>query len=61
MDSKIGISNTTSLLNQGLHSSCDDFKFQGKTIAFFRIEKDFTLSFVAKPLSLLPNTSTTKK
>ena len=63
MDSKLGTTNTTSLSNSGLHSSCDDFKFQGKKVAFFRIEKDFTLSFVANPISLVPkpNTNTIKK
>jgi hypothetical protein len=58
MDSKLGTTNTTSLSNSGLHSSCDDFKFQGKKVAFFRIEKDFTLSFVANPISLIPKPST---
>lgn len=63
LDSKLGNSNTSSINKAGLICSSDDIKFTGKTVAFFRIQKDFSLSFVAKPISLAskPSNSTIKK
>jgi hypothetical protein len=63
LDSKLGNSNTSSISKTGLICSSDDIKFTGKTVAFFRIQKDFSLSYVSKPVSLdpKPNNSTIKK
>jgi len=55
-DSKLGISNTASLSKKGLNSSSGDYKFTGKCVAFYRIEKDFTITFIAQPISLQPKT-----
>lgn len=63
LDSKLGDSNTSSINKAGLICSSSDIKFTGKTVAFFRIQKDFSLSFVAKPIALdsKPSNSTIKK
>jgi hypothetical protein len=62
-DSKIGISNFSSIIKTGLYNSKNTLDFSGQKVAFFRMEKDFTLSFIAKPVSLEPttNTSVSKK
>jgi hypothetical protein len=52
LDSKFGNSNTSSISKTGLKCSSDDIKYTGKTVAFFRIQKDFSLSFTANPISL---------
>jgi len=58
-NSKIGTSNTTNIIKTGLHSSKNVVDFSGQKVALFQIEKDFSLSFVAKPISLETAVNTT--
>lgn len=56
-DSKFGVSNTSAISKTGLNSSNNDIAFKGQKVAFFRINKDFSLSFISNPISLEPKSN----
>jgi hypothetical protein len=58
-NSIFGKSNTSLFVVGKFHSSCDDFKFSGKNVAFFKIEKDFTLTFDPQPRLIVPQPGST--
>jgi hypothetical protein len=58
-NSKMQKSSTASINKQGLFSSSNNIKFTGKTVTFFKIESDFSLTLDAKPISLGPKVTQT--